>query len=66
MIEFNCMSLYAIFFSEKLINSCYMNYIFEPYLTKERLIELNKDLLKNGAMCNSIPNGVRVCCGGQV
>jgi hypothetical protein len=55
------------FCSKKLINSCYSAYKFElAYLTNERLIELNKDLLKNGAMCNSIPNGVKVCCGGQV
>jgi hypothetical protein len=55
-----------VFFSEKLLYICYMDYKFEPYLTKERLIELNKDLLKNGAMCNLIPNGVKICCGGQV
>ncbi len=43
-----------------------LNYRFQPYLTMEKLIALNKDLLKNGAMCNSVPNGMPICCAGWV
>jgi hypothetical protein len=48
-----------VFSSEYLSERCFST-LFEP--TKEYIMKANQIRLKDGALCNKVPDGMKICC----